>query len=81
MPNPEVKPPSADGTAGLAGGRAGRRRPALGVTQSPVVTSVAAGLFAFEEESKGNFIPSSSEDSLGLARSRGPLQFFIEAES
>ena len=55
MPNPEVKPPSADGTAGLAGGRAGRRRPALGVTRSPVVTSVAAGLFAFGGVEKCSF--------------------------
>ena len=33
IPNPEVKPPSADGTAGQARGRAGRRRPATGIRQ------------------------------------------------
>lgn len=30
IPNPEVKPSRADGTVGLADGRAGRRRPAMG---------------------------------------------------
>ena len=31
VPNPEVKPPSADGTAEEVRGRAGRRRPTRGV--------------------------------------------------
>ena len=31
IPNPEVKPPSADGTAESVRGRAGRRRPPRGI--------------------------------------------------
>ena len=46
IPNPEVKPPSADGTAERVRGRAGRRRPPRGILPGEAPSASAEGAFS-----------------------------------
>lgn len=52
IPNPEVKPPSADGTAERVRGRAGRRRPPRGILPGEAPSASAEGAFSLVQAAR-----------------------------